>query len=201
MKVAAFTLVLAAATVLCSASTLQRAKRDYLPDGPQVDVPIATLTSGGWTLCHKELYINVLNDTMVGPIQGKCHKNRIFLGCKRVGTDLLTVAAWGNRATVFTDVIDEDIVCMSDCKFKVEAGTKWYRTPMTWGFASGEYDLFLATADLGDKPGPGYPQDGTARKRMSWNINLPVGGFRCGASTRLLDEKSNDWERVLFHAD
>ena len=75
----------------------------YLPDGPQVDVPVTTLTAGGWTQCHKELYSNKLNNAQVQEIQEVCSGDRIFIGCKRVGADRLTVAAWGRKTTVFPD--------------------------------------------------------------------------------------------------
>ena len=163
----------------------------YLPDGPQVDVPVATLTARGWTLCHQELYSNVLDNTQFEEIQDKCHGEKVFLGCKRVGDDRLTLAAWGRKTTVFTDVTDEDD-CLFNCKFKTEAGIKWYKTPKAWGFAAQEDDIYLSWADYG------YPQ--TNKERLSWYLNQSKsGGFRCGTDTNLVT--SNSWEKVFYHAN
>ena len=153
---------------------------------------MATLTARGWTQCHKELYSKPLYNNQFEEIRKKCHGEKVFVGCKRVGSDRLTVAAWGRKTTVFTDITDEEKDCESDCKFKTEAGTKWYRTPKAWGFAAQGDDLYLSWADYG------YPQTNTAR--LSWYLNQSKrGGYRCGAFEGLYT--SNDWEKVFFHAN
>ena len=170
----------------------------YLPEGPQVGVPVVTLTAGGWTLCHQELYSNVLDNTQFEEIQDTCHGEKVFLGCKRVGADRLTVAAWGRRTTVFTDVTDEDYACKSNCKSKKEEGTNWYRTSKTWGFAAQENNLYLHSADVGDTHGPA-PQSSTAGTRLSWMAYGKWGGYRCRTDENL--GNSNYWEKVFFHAN
>jgi len=171
----------------------------YQPDGPQVDILVATLTGRGWTQCHKELYSYLLDNNQFEEIGEKCHGEKVFVGCKRVGSDLLTVAAWGRKATVFTDVTDENETCSTICNSKKEAGTQWYRTPKAWGFAAQDDDLYLSFADIGDTHGPA-PQNGTAKTRLSWYINRSNhGGYRCGADKHLY--RSKDWEMVFFHAN
>ena len=65
----------------------------------------------------------------------KCYKQNVMVGCKRVGSNHLTVAAWGRKTTVF-GVTEERSPSRGDCKYKEEAGNKWYRAPKAWGFAA-----------------------------------------------------------------
>jgi len=146
---------------------------DYFPDGPQVNVSIDTLTAGGWTLCHKELYSNNLTDAKVAQIQEMCDGDNIMIGCKPSGTaDRLSVAAWGRRKTVFNA--------------GQESGTRWYRTEKAWGFAPANSPIDLTDADV---------KSGVTR--ISFHLNMRYGGFRCGERYHLND--SNDWERLFFH--
>ena len=165
----------------------------YLPDGPQIDVPVSTLTSGGWTQCHTELYSNHLDDAQVDAIQEKCNKAKTFMACKEVGSDTLTLAAWANTATVFA-VTDDDPDCFDSCQSQVEAGTRWYRNPLDWGFAAADNSLYLDVGEIGDAYEPG-----TGGTRLSIIVNDYDGGYRCGETTYLYD--GDNWERVFFHAN
>ena len=148
------------------------------------------MAAGGWTQCHKELYNNPLNDSQVEEIKKKCFGKRTFMACQRVGSDHLTLAAWGKQSTVFTSVTEEKLKC-HPCKVKIEGGTKWYRTLGAWGFiAANSSYLYIRHCDFD------IMEDGT---RMCWFCNKHIGGYRCGANHRL--NKSNVWERVIFHAN
>ena len=161
---------------------------------------MALLAAGGWSQCHQELYSNALDNTQVDEIQDTCHGEKVFLGCRKVGDDHLTVAAWGRKATVFTNVTDEVRNCRKNCNSKKEAGTQWYRTPAAWGFAAQDNDLYLSYLDVGDTHEPA-PKKGTAETRLSWFMNVSnTGGYRCGAFIIGLFE-SNAWETVFFHAN
>ena len=109
------------------------------------------------------------------------------------------MAAWGNKTTVFA-LTDENINCLGDCKFNEEFGTKWYRTGLVWGFLRANDPLYSQYSDIGDGVGP-HPWTHTSGTRLSIAINSwnGVGGYRCGANTRLY--YSNEWERVFFHAN
>ena len=172
----------------------------YLPDGPQMNVPKDTLTSGGWTQCHTELYSNALDDDQVDVIQEKCSAAKTFMACKEVGSDILTLAAWANTATVFA-VTENNAFCGASCQSQVEAGSRWYRTPAAWGFAAADNSLFLFSADI-TTPGQG----GTGGTRLSHfvsNPSNPFGGYRCGETRNLWgsSDGGDDWERVFFHAN
>jgi len=171
----------------------------YLPEGPQMNVPIDTLTSGGWTQCHTESYSNRLQ---IDVIQGKCSAAKTFMACKEVGSDILTLAAWANTATVFA-VTENNEDCRASCTSQVEAGTRWYQTPHTWGFAAADNSLYLLKDDVGDTNILG--QEGTGGTRLSFSINKPYGGYRCGETKKLWPVQyggnGDDWERVFFHAN
>ena len=110
----------------------------------------------------------------------------------------ITVAAWCRKTTVF-GVTEERSPSRGDCKYKEEAGTKWYRAPKAWGFAAHNDSLYLHTADVGDTKGPAQHRDrGTTR--ICFFINLRVfGGYRCGKIINL--GQSNKWEKVFYHTN
>ena len=139
-----------------------------------------------------------MDNNQIEEIRNKCHGEKVFVGCKRVGSDRLTVAAWGRRTTVFTDVTDGNHNCRSNCKSKKEEGTNWYRTSKTWGFAAQDDEIYLNWADIGDTAGPA-PQSSTAGTRLSWMTYGGYSGYRCGADKNL--GPSNAWEKVFFHAN
>ena len=144
----------------------------YLPDGPQMNVSISTLTSGGWTQCHTELYSNVLDDAQIDVIQGKCNNTKTFMACKKVDSDHLTLAAWANTTTVYA-VTDTDSQCQDSCTSQVEAGSRWYRTPKAWGFAAANNSLFLNSVDRADIRTSG--QEGTGGTRLNYYTNSVTG--------------------------
>ena len=148
----------------------------YLPDGPQINVSISTLTLGGWTQCHTELYSNELDDAQVDAIQEKCNNTKTFVACKKVGSDILTLAAWANTTTVFA-VTENNPTCNDTCQSQVEAGSRWYRTPGTWGFAAADNTLYLYKNDKADVRTPG--QEGTGGTRLGFVVNFSgYGGYR-----------------------
>ena len=164
---------------------------------PQMNVPISTLISGGWTQCHKELYSNRLDDAQVNVIQEKCNNTKTFMACKEFGADYLTLAAWANTTTVFA-VTENNDLCRASCTSQVEAGSRWYRTPKAWGFAAANNSLFLNSVDRADIRTSG--QEGTGGTRLSYFIKDSILGYRCGETTDL-NIGGDNWERLFYHAN
>src|SRR6185437_1301654 len=73
----------------------------YGPTGVQTNLPISTVTAGGWTQCYLDTY-NV--DLPVATITGTdCTKAKLMLACRAAGATTLLTAAWAPRADVLFD--------------------------------------------------------------------------------------------------
>jgi len=169
----------------------------YQPIGPQKSVPETRVVNGGWALCHKEYYNVEMTDSSIETIQGKCTRDKIMLACRPVGASKLTALAWADRATVFG--VTDSPRCRYSCSGRVVQGTRWYRTTKgkkngAWGFADGASSIYLGYPDTLNSDGD---------KRLSWYLDSSNGsdwgGYRCGTSKPLYF--SQDWERVIYHAD
>lgn len=172
---------------------------DYLPNGPQTNVPQATVTNDRWVLCHNQSYNVNLDDEQIDTIQAKCSKKKVLMACKRVGSTVFNVLAWADKSTVFGTT--DRARCRLSCKGNIAQGTKWYRsTPVgalrgAWGFAPSNGRMDLHDTDVGNGP-----------DRISYFINNPnqsgLSGWRCGTTTNLhARPSSSQWELELYHGN
>ncbi|CAF4200222.1 unnamed protein product, partial [Adineta steineri] len=67
--------------------------------GVQLDFDTQSL-SNDWSLCYNDTYNVILNDSVLISILGICNKQKLMLGCRPVGSSLLSVAAMGLRGDV-----------------------------------------------------------------------------------------------------
>jgi len=179
----------------------------YTPIGPQILIPEIMVTNGGWILCHNETYSVPMTDSSISAIQGKCTGDKIMLACRQAGAAALTTLAWADKATVFG--VTDSPQCRKSCLANVAQGTKWYRSTKgggsdgAWGFADEGSNINLYPRDYTDEMDGEVELDG--EKRISWTVNSPYayGGWRCGTTLDLDTryEKSQDWERVFYHAN
>lgn len=77
----------------------------YVPVGPQVNVPVATVTAGGWTECHSDLYNVAGLDTTT--VMAGCTGAQLMLACRPTGDATLTLLAQGPSADVIFDTGDD----------------------------------------------------------------------------------------------
>ena len=66
------------------------AQLTYLPVGPQTDVPVDTVTDGGWTECYRDIYASPLDPDIV---LSDCPGTLLMLSCRQTGSDTLTLLA------------------------------------------------------------------------------------------------------------
>ena len=55
----------------------------YLPVGPQVDVPVSVVSTGGWIECYRDTYDNQLNAETV---LERCPGDLLMLSCRPTGS-------------------------------------------------------------------------------------------------------------------
>ncbi|MFH1600369.1 MAG: hypothetical protein ABIH12_08885, partial [Pseudomonadota bacterium] len=159
------------------------AAQTYTPVGPQINVPEATVTGGGWSACYQSTY-NVSGDSVAG-ILAACSEENIMYACRPVGAPNFTVLAQAPRTAVFTDTGFGNVTTSAN-------GSEWYfNASYSLGFAPGGQPVTRTSCDT-TNTGSG---DRMCVHTGGGNIN---GGWRCGSNTSL--NGNAGWERVILQA-
>ena len=183
--------LLAAAALSLGAASAQ-ALPAYMPVGPQDDVAVSTVLSGGWTVIHSEAY-GADGTTMAELFDGA--QDWIILAGREVDSPVFDVLA-AVRADVFLPLHTAvDATLNSN-------GSEWYKNAQSLGFAPGGAVITQTSADTTDFSDP---------LRLSWHTDPAPGGdssadpaatlhggWRSGATTGL--NSSTTWERVVLTA-
>jgi len=164
--------------------------QSYFPVGPQTNVPVDTVTGGGWTECYRDLYSNHMDaDTVLSSCPGT-PVSRLMLSCRPTGSDTLTLLAQGKRSDVTFDTGDTEFVVHE------ANGVGWYfnngpsdNHGFSWGF--------VREGDSVDKGNCDVDSSGASDERLCWHLN-DSGGYRCGATQGLND--SDSFERIVYVA-
>jgi hypothetical protein len=85
--------------VLFSLFAIQSAQAAYYPSGPQLNVPVSTVTSGGWKLCFQDSFGN--SDTPVSTMLNDCSSEKIMLAGIFNNQENIALLAAGERSAVF----------------------------------------------------------------------------------------------------
>ena len=160
---------------------LEANAQNYFPFGPQTNVPVATVTDGGWTECYRDLYDNAMDASTV---LSDCPENLLMLSCRETGSSTLTLLAQGERSDVTFDTGDNNDVT------HIANGVGWYfNTPGTdsWGF--------VRAGDTVEKDNCDTDGSGANDERLCWHLQ-GFGGYRCGATQSL--NSSVDFERIVY---
>ena len=162
-------------------------KAQYLPFGPQTDVPVATVTGGGWTECFRDTYSLVMDSDEV---LSDCPGELLMLSCRPTGSSTLQLLAQGERSDVTFDTGD-------NLNVTHEAnGVGWYFSTEqgSWGFARAGYNVNKVPCDFE------LLVQSNANERLCWHV-LPTdeGGARCGVDDGLGPD-SDSFERIVYMA-
>jgi hypothetical protein len=151
----------------------------YYPSGPQQNVAISTVTSGGWTQCFVQKF-NVSGTNLETQIKNGCTKDYLMVAGRETDASTLLLAAAATRAEVFTATTANNK--------NIANGTGWYfRTGYSMGFALPSQAVNLSTCDTG-----------TGVERFCTHLSN-VGGHRIGSLINL--HTSTAYERIYFQAD
>ena len=152
----------------------------YEAEGPQKNVEKALLF--GWEECYVGSY-DEAGDSLES-LFGECSKANLMLACRQVGSSTFALLSHAPREAVFKDTMKSDIPTIAN-------GSGWYfNDDWSWGFAPLGAPIHLATCDI---------EASEPELRLCWHTgaNTLLAGWRCGATGIM----SNDWERVVLHAD
>ena len=146
---------LAAASLMAAPAAANAAGGTYYPSGPQVNVPLSTVTNGGWTLCWSEDighagpdHLMELADIMAGTADGSvtpCGGARLMLtGWDPANPGVLPVLAAAPRSAILTEtpvqVTPGELgrpVTFTPTTIQAN-GSQWYNYPgLAMGFRDG----------------------------------------------------------------
>ena len=143
----------------------------YFPVGPQTNVAIHTISSGGWKKCFVSNYTS--NDDSIDPILKTCSGSRLMLACKYLESSTLKLLAWAERS----DVLHETT---STSPTHNAQGASWYFNPNnpsgssnSWGFAKAGDEITRSNCDTKQENG---------ELRLCWHTTKGEinRGYRCG---------------------
>jgi hypothetical protein len=160
----------------------------YYPCGPQLNVPISTLTNAGWTPCFEDNYIN--ETTLVSVALESCTEPYLAVFGQAIAGSTALLLAVAPRSEVFTITPGN--------KPHLANGTYWYYTPIqdTWIYDPSGIAIPRIAQSIGFSPTSIINQyscdvdqpltDPSAPYRLCWHIvdgvEEPVfgSGFRIG---------------------
>ena len=109
---------------------------------------------------------------------------KFLVACRETTSDILRLLAAAPASDVFKQTSGNTTHSVN--------GTSWYSSPgQSFGFAREGDSVYLNSADTNTS--------GANDQRLSWHMDQPFGGWRCGATTSLND--SNGFERLIFRSD
>lgn len=187
--------------VVIASGAVASADPSYYPTGPQINVAVSTVSSGGWTRCYSDFYSS--NLPSLETFREQCQGDYVLYAAGSVAdTSNFLLLAAGEAGVVFagTNFLPHTVVEMG--AEQLSNGTYFYaQDTESFGFSENSI-IQLWTADIcvsyldnlqGDDGNGGVIQvnpdcdsgdDGS--KRLSWHGNLNGGGgWRIGTTTDL----------------
>ncbi|WP_034224657.1 hypothetical protein, partial [Arenimonas donghaensis] len=144
------------------------ASAQYAPVGVQQNVPEATVTAGGWTVCYSSTFAE--SGTPVATILANCDQTNIMYACRPVGDPNYSVLAQAPRADVFTDTGTGNVTTSSN-------GVEWYfNASYSFGFAPGGEAVTRSSCDTTN-------MGNDDRMCVHTSGGNTQGGWRCGSNT------------------
>jgi hypothetical protein len=163
--------------------------QNYLPVGPQVDVPVTVVSSGGWTECYRDTYDNELNAETV---LERCPGDLLMLSCRPAGSSTLTLLAQAPREDVTFDTGENlDVTHIANgvgWYFNISAPGETQPGQNAWGF--------VRAGDSVNKNNCDTLESGANDERLCWHLLVGEGGYRCGATENL--NSSTAFERIVY---
>lgn len=186
---------LALIVFVCAAYALQGSRadaQDYQPEGPQTNVPVATVEEGGWTECYRDTY-DIFMDAET--VLTQCTGGRLMLACRETGSETLTLLAQGARSDVTFDTGGDN----TD-ETHIANGVGWYFNISVVGENEDGANAwgFVRAGDSVSKNNCDIDTSGANDERLCWHLQRTEGGYRCGAIEDL--NASTEYERIVYVA-
>jgi PEP-CTERM motif len=168
-------------SVACMALFAVRAEAQYMPVGPQQNVSIATITTGGWTQCY-DAPMSVSIGNSAQNVLATCTDQYIMMAGRQTGSNIFLVLAEGLLSDVTLDT------GAGTSNTHLVNGSEWYfASNWSWGFTGAGEAVALNQCDV----------NGGA-DRMCLHTLTGVGGYRIGNTFGL--NNSAAYEKVFFES-
>lgn len=193
-----FITIFGALGISLAVAPLASADPNYYPTGPQTDVAISTVSSGGWTRCYTDFYGSRL--PTFETLQSQCEGDYVLYAGGATGGSTFLLLAAGERDVVFNAtnyVISQETVSASS---QLSNGSYWYgQDDLSIGF-SPEATVRLNQADVCKSSLGACTTSDDGSLRLSWHGNgLNDGGWRIGLTDNL--NVSNAYIREIWVSD
>lgn len=154
----------------------------YIPVGPQTNVALSTVTSGGWTQCYAASMGSAIG-VNAQAVLSQCNGDLLMMAGRQTGSDTFLLLA----QTTFADATL--VTGANTSNTHLSNGSKWYYAPnWSWGFTDAGDSVSLNSCDISSGA------NSMCLHTLDW-----VGGYRIGNITGL--NYSNSYEKVFFVAD
>jgi hypothetical protein len=152
----------------------------YLPSGPQTNVALSTVTSGGWTQCYASAMGTAIGNQAQNVLNA-CTGDYLMMAGRETGSaDFLVLAAAERAETIFNTGGGDNT--------HLANGANWYYTDnWSWGYTAANDSVALNSCDISDSP-----------TSMCLHTLDVVGGYRINNIAGL--NGSTDYEKVFFTA-
>lgn len=162
----------------------------YNPFGPQNDVLVSDVLTGGWTIIYQDTY-NATGVDIADLFAGA--GDMIMLASRQVGSATFDVLAAVDASLFVPLHTDLNETVLSN-------GARWYKNGFSMGFAGATDSITQSSADVAGRD---------ERDRLSWHTNIGISGrsasqdalelsfgWRSGNNTGL--NSTTAWERVVL---
>ena len=166
----------------------------YNAVGPQLNVGMATVSGGGWSLCYTSEY-GSSGDSISG-ILADCSGDLMMLAGGATDSGILSVLAWANKS----DVTFATGGSSSPSNSHTANGAEWYFDPnWSWGFAPAGEAVNLNSCDI--QASTSFGGAGSVDERLCWHAGSGMieGGWRVGAAD-FLNSGTTGFTRYIFTA-
>jgi hypothetical protein len=172
-------IALIASAFMFVGQSLAAADPAYYPEGPQTNVAVSTISSGGWTKCYEENYGTTI--LTLANLQSQCSGDYVlYAGGETADPNNYLLLATGARSVVWagTNVTQNTLTTLSNGQ--LSNGSYWYaQDALSLGF-SPDPVVKLHQADIcATQVCAGEADDGSLR--LSWHGNgVGQGGWNIG---------------------
>jgi hypothetical protein len=177
--------------LILTGTGVAHAEPGYYPTGPQENVSLETVKSGGWDVCYLEDLGTPLTDEI---LLAHCNaKYVMYSGGEDTDPDNLLLLAAGESSAVYTETSANGTTESN--------GTFWYFNGSSFGFASTDL-INQNTADTCDAL---IVCDGTDNGRLSFHNSDEIGGWRIGdingstqGGNNAVNNGPNAWFKIIL---
>lgn len=153
----------------------------YLPSGPQANVPLATVTGGGWTQCYSATMSVFIGSDAENVLNG-CSGDYLMMAGRQTGSATFLALAAAFRSDTIVDTGNTSVTHLAN------GSEWWFSDDWSWGFTQAGDSVSNGQCDTSDSP-----------LSMCLHTVNGAGGYRINDIRGL--NSSTDYEKVFFVAN